>query len=79
MSVHPDKQVSHTDFANKVRSGLGLEEKSEEEDPGEQKRRLSEQSKFLRFHRERLRSRLKTGTGVFPSYCLIRLDNPKKK
>ena len=32
MSVHPDKQVSHTNFANKVRSGLGLEMKSEEED-----------------------------------------------
>ena len=70
--------MSKNGFRNNVLSGLSFEATSGEEEPGEQKRRLSERSEFLRFRREPLRSRLKTEAGVF-SFCYLFLWDVQKK
>ena len=60
-------KTPHSDFA-----------KGEEAEHGEKKRRLFEQSEFLRFRRAKLRSRSETADGGF-SFCYLFLFAAKKK
>ncbi len=77
-------KTPHSDFAkgeerqppkNPV---LSFGPKSGEAEHGEKKRRLFEQSEFLRFRRAKLRSRSETADGGF-SFCYLFLFAAKKK
>lgn len=77
-------KTPHSDFAkgeerqppkNPV---LSFRPKSGEAEHGEKKRRLFEQSEFLRFRRAKLRSRSETADGGF-SFCYLFLFAAKKK
>ncbi|WP_304249418.1 hypothetical protein [Phocaeicola plebeius] len=57
---------------------LSFGPKSGEAEHGEKKRRLFEQSEFLRFRRAKLRSRSETADGGF-SFCYLFLFAAKKK
>ncbi|MGO5522910.1 hypothetical protein [Phocaeicola plebeius] len=57
---------------------LSFGPKSGEAEHGEKKRRLFEQSEFLRFRRAKLRSRSETADGGF-SFCYLFLFGGKKK
>ena len=76
---HSERRTFHGETDSHAKNPvLSFGPKSGEAEHGEKKRRLFEQSEFLRFRRAKLRSRSETADGGF-SFCYLFLFAAKKK